>query len=49
MIYLLDTHALIWSIIDPDKLSDIARNIIQDQKNTILVSSISFWEISLKY
>lgn len=49
MIYLLDTHALIWSIINPDKLSKVAHKIIEDQKNTILVSSISFWEISLKY
>lgn len=49
MIYLIDTHVLIWSIVDSDKLSKLARKIIEDQKNTILVSSVSFWEISLKY
>ncbi|WP_316772416.1 type II toxin-antitoxin system VapC family toxin [Pedobacter frigiditerrae] len=49
MIYLLDTHTLIWCIIDPDKLSKLALEIIENQENTILVSAISFWEISLKY
>jgi PIN domain nuclease of toxin-antitoxin system len=49
MIYLLDTHALLWCIVDSKKLSSVARKIIEDQENTILVSAISFWEISLKY
>lgn len=49
MNYLLDTHTLIWSILDPDKLSPKARELIEDPKNLVLVSSVNFWEISLKY
>ncbi|MEX2603116.1 MAG: type II toxin-antitoxin system VapC family toxin [Gracilimonas sp.] len=49
MNYLLDTHALIWSLLDPEKLSENARQIIEDPKNSISVSAVNFWEISLKY
>lgn len=49
MNYLLDTHTLIWSIIDPDKLSKPVIEILEDAHHSIKVSSISFWEISLKF
>lgn len=49
MKYLLDTHAIIWALIEPDKLSSKVRKIIENPENIILVSSISLWEISLKY
>ena len=49
MMYLLDTHTLIWAITDPQKLSDTVRIILEDADNDILVSAISFWEIALKY
>lgn len=49
MIYLLDTHVLLWSIMDTGKLSDLVKEIIENPENTILVSSISLWEISLKF
>ncbi|HEX9958726.1 MAG TPA: type II toxin-antitoxin system VapC family toxin [Fibrella sp.] len=49
MSYLLDTHTLIWAITDPGKLSATARSILTDGENDILVSAISFWEISMKY
>lgn len=49
MKYLLDTHALIWAIMDTDKLSVQARNILEDPDHVILVSAISFWEIALKF
>ncbi len=48
MSYLLDTHTLIWAITNPQKLSNNAKNILQNSNNEILVSAISFWEISLK-
>lgn len=48
MIYLLDTHVLIWSLMDVGKLSSKVREIIENQENTILVSAVTFWEISLK-
>ena len=49
MKYLLDTHYLIWAITETSKLSKNVKIIIENPKNTILVSAISFWEISLKF
>jgi PIN domain nuclease of toxin-antitoxin system len=48
MVYLLDTHSFLWTVFDTGKLSQTARNMITEPDNRILVSSISFWEISLK-
>lgn len=45
---LLDTHALLWSLIDPDKLSMEARTAIADPGSQVVVSAVSFWEISIK-
>jgi len=49
MIYLLDTHVFLWTIADITKLSKTTYSIIENNENTILVSSVSLWEISLKY
>ncbi len=48
MIYLLDTHYMLWTITDSKKLSKKAKQIITDPDNSIIVSTISFWEVSLK-
>ena len=48
MKYLLDTHTLIWAVQNTKELSQKAKNIIIDENNDIYVSTISFWEISLK-
>lgn len=45
---LLDTHALLWSIIEPDRLSPEARAAIADPGSQVVVSAVSFWEISIK-
>jgi PIN domain nuclease of toxin-antitoxin system len=47
--YLLDTHALIWVTYQPEKLSDRARRILQDEDSVIHVSAISGFEIAQKY
>jgi PIN domain nuclease of toxin-antitoxin system len=49
MIYLLDTHVFLWTIIDPKRLSDKATSVIENNENEIFISAISLWEISLKY
>lgn len=49
MIGLLDTHAFLWAAADPVKLSAKARSAIEDPENAIHVSTVSFWEISLKF
>jgi PIN domain nuclease of toxin-antitoxin system len=41
---LLDTHALIWAALKPQKLSTTARRLLEYP-----VSAVSFWEISLKH
>jgi len=48
MIYLLDTHTFIWTILSTNKLSKKSKEIIFDKSNEICVSTVSFWEISLK-
>lgn len=45
---LLDTHALLWSIIDPGQLSPAARAAITDPAAQVAVSAVSFWEIAIK-
>lgn len=49
MKYLLDTHVFLWTVFSPDKLSVKARKVIEDRDNEIYVSTITYWEISLKY
>lgn len=48
---LLDTHALVWWLEDPSKLSQKAFESIQEaiKQETLFISSISFWEIALLY
>ena len=49
MKYLLDTHALLWSIGQSQRLSSKARALIRDGANDVGISNVSLWEISLKY
>lgn len=49
MKYLLDTHTMIWAVADTGKLSPAVREILENPHHQIFVSSICFWEISLKY
>jgi PIN domain nuclease of toxin-antitoxin system len=46
--YLLDTHAAIWFLIGDDKLSGTARRIIEDNSNSIYMSVVSAWELTIK-
>lgn len=49
MIYLLDTHDLLWSLYTPEKLSKPIRQILENEQDTKFVSAVNLWEISLKY
>lgn len=49
MIVLLDTHCFLWAAIDPEKLPGKAREVIADPAHEIQVSTVSFWEISIKF
>ncbi|MES2204427.1 MAG: type II toxin-antitoxin system VapC family toxin [Pseudomonadota bacterium] len=46
--YLLDTHVLLWWLTEPNKISNTGQQIIANRNNTIFISSISFWEMSIK-
>ncbi|MEY9624974.1 type II toxin-antitoxin system VapC family toxin [Sinorhizobium fredii] len=45
---LLDSHAVYWWTIGSDRLSETARLLIEDKANTILVSAVSFYELTNK-
>jgi len=49
MICLLDTHTFLWALFSPDNISNKANKIILDDANEIMISIITFWEISLKF
>lgn len=45
---LLDTHVFLWMISAPDKLSTLARRIIEAEDNELYLSVVSGWEITIK-
>lgn len=49
MKYLLDTHFLLWMLIDPNQISTNVQTILLDKNNQIFYSPISLWEINIKY
>ena len=48
MRYLLDTHAVIWHFEDSPELSKKIKEIIDNPKNEVCISSVSLWEIAIK-
>jgi PIN domain nuclease of toxin-antitoxin system len=48
LIFLLDTHILLWWLYDEPKLSKQGRSLISNPENNIFVSAVSGWEISIK-
>lgn len=45
---LLDTHALLWWLVDEPSLSSRAREAIADPDNTVFLSAVVVWEIRIK-
>lgn len=45
---LLDTHAVLWALAEPEKLSNKVKSALEDTSNPLLVSSISLFEIATK-
>ena len=45
---LLDTHALIWWVINTAQLSPQALSLMLDRRNEIFLSLVSIWEMQLK-
>ena len=48
MTYLLDTHTFLWFILDDNKISEHAKNIIKNKNNNIFISMAILWEIIIK-
>jgi PIN domain nuclease of toxin-antitoxin system len=46
---LLDTHALLWCLFEPESLGRRAAAAIRDPGNNVFVSAVTLWELSLKY
>jgi PIN domain nuclease of toxin-antitoxin system len=46
---LLDTQVALFALADPEKLTVQAHDLIADPQNTVFVSAVSLWEISLKH
>jgi PIN domain nuclease of toxin-antitoxin system len=45
---LLDTQVLLWAAGQPDRLSPTARKLLSSQRNELMFSVASFWEIAIK-
>lgn len=45
---LLDTHILLWAAGQPDRLSPIAREALENHENELVFSPASLWEIAIK-
>lgn len=46
---LLDTHALLWWFTDPTALAAEVRAVINDDRNCVLVSPVSAYELAFKH
>ncbi len=46
---LIDTHVLLWWLADDPALPASARRYLAGRRNTVLVSSVSAWEIATKF
>ncbi len=46
---LLDSHSLLWAVVQPRRLGSAARKAIAYTENEVAVSSVTFWEIALKH
>lgn len=46
---LLDTHALLWALIEPARIPTATLDTVRDPGTTLLVSAASAWEIATKH
>jgi PIN domain nuclease of toxin-antitoxin system len=48
MIYLVDTHVLIWLTVESPRLDEETKKLLSDPENEIYFSAISIFEIAVK-
>jgi PIN domain nuclease of toxin-antitoxin system len=46
---LLDTHALFWALVEPDKLPASLRHVLEEPANMVFASAASTWEMAIKH
>lgn len=46
---LVDTHVWLWMLTEPERLGPATSSIIGDERNGLLLSAASSWEIAIKY
>lgn len=44
MKYLLDTHIWLWSLLEPEKLNQAMREVLENPANELFISPITVWE-----
>ena len=49
MSYIIDTHIFLWLLFEPKRVPKNLLELLKDPSNKVSITSISFWEISLKY
>jgi|SRR5271157_6109674 len=45
---LIDTHTLVWWMVDSSRLSRRASDILSDLSNRVLISAVVAWELAIK-
>jgi len=45
---LVDSHAVLWAVDEPSRLSPQAVSALEDPANQLLLSAASIWEIAIK-
>jgi PIN domain nuclease of toxin-antitoxin system len=48
VILLLDAHAALWAVAEPERMAPDARQSVADPANDVLVSAASVWELEIK-
>ncbi|EDN70126.1 PilT-like protein [Beggiatoa sp. PS] len=47
--FLFDTHTFLWLRNEPQKVSALALNTYQDANHIVYLSTVSLWEMQIKY
>jgi len=45
---LLDTHAFLWALFEPERLPALTREQLEDRQQEVLLSTVVVWEIAIK-
>lgn len=48
MRFLVDTHAFLWAVLSPERLTDRVRDVFTDRKSELLLSLATPWEMAIK-